>query len=295
MWDKTEVAGYLRAKYHAGLLSDEQISRLENIGFDFEGSRRRSAKRKEPLIEFLRNNPNMYTYSELASRFGMSTSQCYSDVYSLGLRPLVKPVREAIDRSKVLSDFDGGLSIAALQAVYGCGDGCIRKILKEGGRTLPKFISDTERREICEMRAHGESIKAISDAIGRNVRTVSKVLKDAGFPAGVRRLSRDETRRAEDMIREGKMTYPEIAEELGTSKSNVARIAKSIGSKSNWNNGAKTVRCLETGEVFPTAKAAQRSVTPNAENGSHVGVACREGKPYKGYHWEYVDNEVDAT
>ena len=56
-------------------------------------------------------------------------------------------------------------------------------------------------------------------------------------------------------------------------------------------NGLRTrvhkVRCMETGEVFFSAREAGRVMFGNAERGDHILDVCksRRGKAY-GYHWE---------
>ena len=49
----------------------------------------------------------------------------------------------------------------------------------------------------------------------------------------------------------------------------------------------KRVRCLETGEVFPSAREAARRMFGKPKRGDHILDVCksRRGKAY-GYHWE---------
>ena len=50
-----------------------------------------------------------------------------------------------------------------------------------------------------------------------------------------------------------------------------------------------SIKCVETGEVFGTALAAAKSV--GATKGAYLLKLAREGKPYKGYHWEVSEND----
>lgn len=58
-------------------------------------------------------------------------------------------------------------------------------------------------------------------------------------------------------------------------------------------NRGRPVRCIETGEVYPSAKAASLAlgVTPSAV----AGVLSGYTKTARGYHWEYVDGEQAAA
>lgn len=55
----------------------------------------------------------------------------------------------------------------------------------------------------------------------------------------------------------------------------------------------KAVRCIETGEVFPSIKAAGEWL--NQTTGHNVNKCCLgQYKTAGGYHWEYVDKENEA-
>lgn len=51
--DKNSTICYLRNVYRAGRLNTEQIHRLEEIGFDFDGQLNRARERNKPLLNFL--------------------------------------------------------------------------------------------------------------------------------------------------------------------------------------------------------------------------------------------------
>ena len=55
-------------------------------------------------------------------------------------------------------------------------------------------------------------------------------------------------------------------------------------------NLSKPVRCVETGEIFPSICAAARSINGND---SAISKCCRGmRKTYRGYHWEFYYDEV---
>lgn len=67
---------------------------------------------------------------------------------------------------------------------------------------------------------------------------------------------------------------------------------KKIGAaNSGANHGlARKILCVETGEVFPTVKAAADSCGGRPQNISRV---CRGGRPTMyGYHWKYADEKA---
>ena len=57
--DKDSTICYLRDVYRAGRLNAEQIHRLEEIGFDFDGRLNRARERNKPLLDFLVENPHV--------------------------------------------------------------------------------------------------------------------------------------------------------------------------------------------------------------------------------------------
>lgn len=291
---KYELVHSLRKSYLDGKLSDEQIVRLEAIGFDFQGRRAKAAEISTPLIEYLQSNPRKHTYLELSQMFGMSWNRCYSFICYRGMSDLVKPSRRKVDVERLLSDYDNGTDIADLAAKYSVSKDYIRHIIKESGRTPPKFLSDREYDEISELRKQGKSITEIASITGRCHSTVRKALHKLGLAGGAGKLPKKVILQAENLIRQGDMSYREIAEELGMSDSNVSRLAKSIGAENDFQNGKKRTRCIETGEIFPSALDAQRSLCPNSVNGSRVSSAARSGKPYRGFHWEYVSADGES-
>lgn len=47
----------------------------------------------------------------------------------------------------------------------------------------------------------------------------------------------------------------------------------------------KAVRCVETGEIYPSITKAAKAVDGIASN---ISAGCRHGWAHHGYHWEYV-------
>lgn len=288
--EQHEVVAELRKAYKKGRLSAEQIARLSAIGFDFIGRKSRASAKAEALAGFLQEHPHEYTYSQLSQMFEISQQSCYSMIHYRKLDGLVKPVRGRVKVDSVLADYDAGASLEELSKQYGVGKDYIRAILRRNDRTLPRFLNAGQLAKIRRLRDSGKSIKEIADVVERDPHTVTKALREMGMPAGYGHLPKEVVAETERLIRDGGMLHTEIAEHLGMSTSNVHRIAKSIGVKSNFQNKKRT-RCIETGEVFPSVLDAQRSLCPNSTNGSRVSAAIRSGKTYRGYHWEYVESD----
>ena len=89
--NKNSTICYLRNVYRAGRLNDEQIHRLEEIGFDFDGQLNRARERNKPLLDFLVENPRVYTRYDLADRFGIDAKKCYEIVRGAGMTARLPP------------------------------------------------------------------------------------------------------------------------------------------------------------------------------------------------------------
>lgn len=55
---------------------------------------------------------------------------------------------------------------------------------------------------------------------------------------------------------------------------------------------AKTVKCIETGQVFPSSRAASRWL---GFSDSAVSRAIKDKITAGGYHWEYIDDNQDGV
>lgn len=289
--DKNSTICYLRDVYRAGRLNTEQIHRLEEIGFDFDGQLNRARERNKPLLDFLVENPRVYTRYELAERFGIDAKKCYEIVRRAGMTALIRPVREKIDIENLIADYEAGMSIDELACKYDAAYAYVRRLTSSCRRySKAKPISDEEKKEIIRLRNNVMTITAIAKSVGRSGTAVGEVLRQNGFETDLR-IPKQVIAQAETLIREGDKSYREIAALLGMSTSNVSRVAKSIGAESNYKHNAKRVLCVESGEVFTSAAEAQLHLS--APNSGGVSAACKSGKKYKGCHWKYVDDEDD--
>lgn len=289
--NKNSTICYLRNVYRAGRLNDEQIHRLEEIGFDFDGQLNRARERNKPLLDFLVENPRVYTRYDLADRFGIDAKKCYEIVRGAGMTALIKPVREKIDIENLITDYENGMTLNELASKYDSSYAYIRRLTSScRGNPKPKLLSDDEKREIIRLHGDGMTVTAIARSIGRSSTAVAKVLRQNSLETDLR-VPKQTIAQAETLIREGNKSYREIATLLGMSPSNVSRVARTISAVPNYKHNAKKVLCVESGEVFSSASEAQRCLsTPNSGG---VSAACRSGKKYKGCHWKYVDDEDD--
>lgn len=103
------------------------------------------------------------------------------------------------------------------------------------------------------------------------------------------RITAEKRDRIEELVLSNEKTYREIASIVGVSTTTVNRYARLIGVNRKRSNNSRLVRCIETGEVFPSGYEAQLMVRPESVSGSSVLMACKTGRPYRGYHWEYAD------
>lgn len=281
----------LREKYREGQLSDDQIARLNAIGFDFQGRLERLKEEREPLLEFVRCNPGSYSCPELAKRFGMTTQKCYSLLYTHDAINFIKPCRRYVadeDVPDILADYDNGMSRYELCCKYDMSDSALGHLLKDNQRRRLKRVDQKIRDEIVRLRIEGRTRDEIAQSVGFKPSTISRVLRDVNMPFVRHSLSKSEIENIRQLLYDGGMTYADIGERVGVSGGAVGEVARRIG-LNNATRGHRLVRCLETGEVFRTTKAAAQSVNPNAINGSCVIAACKNGNMYHGYHWQYVD------
>ena len=143
--DKNSTICYLRNVYRAGRLNTEQIHRLEEIGFDFDGQLNRARERNKPLLNFLVENPRVYTRYELAERFGIDAKKCYEIVRRAGMTALIRPVREKIDIENLIADYEAGMSIDELACKYDAAYAYVRRLTSSCRRySKAKPISDEE-------------------------------------------------------------------------------------------------------------------------------------------------------
>lgn len=277
---------------HSGRKQPVKVRCIET-GEVFESIRQlnRARERNKPLLDFLVENPRVYTRYDLADRFGIDAKKCYEIVRGAGMTALIKPVREKIDIENLITDYENGMTLNELASKYDSSYAYIRRLTSScRGNPKPKLLSDDEKREIIRLHGDGMTVTAIARSIGRSSTAVAKVLRQNGLETDLR-VPKQTIAQAETLIREGNKSYREIATLLGMSPSNVSRVARTISAVPNYKHNAKKVLCVESGEVFSSASEAQRCLsTPNSGG---VSAACRSGKKYKGCHWKYVDDEDD--
>lgn len=103
------------------------------------------------------------------------------------------------------------------------------------------------------------------------------------------------------------VVYPSLkpaAEALGCTAANLWFAKKAIGdevelfgkkvtfrdtTRTTPNSTAKPVRCLETGEIFPSIVAATRAC--GLCSPQNMSEAIKRGRRAGGYHWEFVVKE----
>lgn len=286
------VVQNLRVAYRNGRLNEDEIARLEAIGFDFLGRIERLRLEREPLLTYVRDNPNAHTVPELARMFGISRHKCYALLYYHDCIDLAKPSRNysyAKDVPAILADYDAGMPRRSICSKYSISDTVLKKILNRNNRHRLKQVDEEMRDVIVHLRKEGRTRFEIAKAVGVKPATVSVVLREEGLPFIPSKLSEQQRGQVVALIKRGNMTYSEIGKCCGVSAASVGAIARELGVF--IGNRTRKCRCIETGEIFASMKAAQQSVAPNSVNGSRVVNACKTGKTYHGYHWEYVGGE----
>lgn len=289
------ITKVLREKYRDGQLSDEQIARLNAIGFDFKGRYERLREEREPLLEFVKCNPGIYSCPELAQKFGMTRDKCYNLLFNHGLIDLVKPSRRYISENEVvniLSDYDDGMLRKDICRKYCMSDSALKNILKKNQRHRQRQVNQSIRDEILKLRKMGKTRQEIALSVGFKPSTISRILKEEGMPFANRHITDGERERVGELL-DKKMTYKEIAEETGLGVSLVGAMARRADKGRGLTYGRKSVLCIETGCVYSSTMAAQRSVNPNSVNGSCVVRACKTGRAYHGFHWKYIEDEAE--
>eukprot|EP00808_Paulinella_micropora_P013916 g80697.t1 len=59
--------------------------------------------------------------------------------------------------------------------------------------------------------------------------------------------------------------------------------------KRNWSRAARAIKCVETGEIYPSLAAVGAAIGAGAGN---LHQAIRKGYRCKGFHFEYADGGV---
>ena len=86
------------------------------------------------------------------------------------------------------------------------------------------------------------------------------------------------------------MTSTEMAEALNMSTGTISSIMKQLNlvSPHSNKNKAKQVKCVETGRIWNTVKAAVQETGVTS-----ISYALRNNVPAGGYHWEYVEEDTE--
>lgn len=101
-----QIVSDVRKAYKKGKLGEDQIRRLDDIGFDFIGQKARGVTLRESVADLLRTYPHEYTYSEIANIFDVDWNVCYRIIRYQGLEELVKPVRGRVNIAGLLDDYE---------------------------------------------------------------------------------------------------------------------------------------------------------------------------------------------
>lgn len=272
----------LRKLNDAGELIPEQITRLENIGFPFK------AKSKCRQVTCLETEETWASVKDAASSMGVSTSVLFdalktgrdvngshfyysdskkpdSDFFRLTRRP--RPVRcledgtlyesigavaRALDckPNSVQAACQRGLSARGLHFYY--ADGPIPSAdFFSKGITTPHEIVCIETGEV--FLGQGETARHFHTSQGAIGAAVSRGVSVKGFHFAYR---------------------DQVNGEMPSLKPSRAR----------------PVRCIETGEVFPSIAVANQKLG-GARRSSAISNAIRLGRRAHGYHWEYIDGK----
>ena len=115
-----QIVSDVRKAYKKGKLGEDQIRRLDDIGFDFIGQKARGVTLRESVADLLRTYPHEYTYSEIANIFDVDWNVCYRIIRYQGLEELVKPVRGRVNIAGLLDDYENIRDVNALAFSLEC-------------------------------------------------------------------------------------------------------------------------------------------------------------------------------
>lgn len=252
-----QIVSDVRKAYKKGKLGEDQIRRLDDIGFDFIGQKARGVTLRESVADLLRTYPHEYTYSEIANIFDVDWNVCYRIIRYQGLEELVKPVRGRVNIAGLLDDYENIRDVNALAVRYGITVDYVRAILRRAGKTLPKFIDNKEAERICALRLEGKSLTEIANIVGRNAATVAKVLNEADIAAGSRKTSScrryskakpisDEEKKEIIRLRNNGMTITAIAKSVGRSGTAVGEVLRQNGFETDLRIPKQVIAQAET-------------------------------------------------
>ena len=94
------------------------------------------------------------------------------------------------------------------------------------------------------------------------------------------------------------LSYPKLMKEKTAKYGDLGAKYGELGADYGWLgvntvanvNSAKPVRCVETGEVFPSMNAAARFLKTGS---ARLKKCLQTGQRCRGYHWEFVTNEQE--
>lgn len=114
-------------------------------------------------------------------------------------------------------------------------------------------------------------------------------MKDHGFPPF------ESVRRARQKLQ---AEYPDLkaCEKVAEMRKENEKEYKAFARQSGRDGLHKKVRCVETGEVFSDARAAAKSLSPEAIGIQSIRSCCSgHQNSYMGFHFEYVDGANEGS
>lgn len=294
-------SSYLRKLYREKKLTDEQIERLERIGFDFQGGKTASRG-----VTCLDTREGFSSIREAERSIGDDRLSYFLRRYGVaiidGKRYCLRRLKEAPDLDARFKDFltnnkDNRVICietgeiwptirAAELAVFGKGNGTIHRAVNgqlHSAKGLHFCLlcnyNQNEREKLLHPRYKRNKVKVRcveTDVLYDSMADAARFLVNAYSVS---------QRIAEGGIRKA-------AREGGTCRGYHWSFVDRETPPAKKRGRYRPVRCRETGIVYPSVVAAAQSFGNGTKNYGSIRLSAKSGGTAYGYHWEFEDEQA---
>ena len=294
-------SSYLRKLYREKKLTDEQIERLERIGFDFQGGKTASRG-----VTCLDTREGFSSIREAERSIGDDRLSYFLRRYGVaiidGKRYCLRRLKEAPDLDARFKDFltnnkDNRVICietgeiwptirAAELAVFGKDNGTIHRAVNgqlHSAKGLHFCLlcnyNQNEREKLLHPRYKRNKVKVRcveTDVLYDSMADAARFLVNAYSVS---------QRIAEGGIRKA-------AREGGTCRGYHWSFVDRETPPAKKRGRYRPVRCRETGIVYPSVVAAAQSFGNGTKNYSSIRLSAKSGGTAYGYHWEFEDEQA---